>query len=79
MATVRKFDWDGSFYDRDDANGNVASLVAKGQNALTSNATFLALGSPTNAQTLAQVQSLTRQMNALIRLTLGQFDTTNGT
>lgn len=45
-------------------------LHTKARNALTTNATFLALAAPTNAQTLAQVRALTRQMTALVRLLL---------
>ena len=58
---------------------NAKSLAAKIDTALTNNATFLALASPTNAQTLAQVRALTRQMNALARLVAGKLDTTDGT
>lgn len=47
--------------------------------ALTANRTFLGLASPSNAQTLAQVRALTRQVNALARLVAGLLDTTNGT
>ena len=47
--------------------------------ALAANATFLALAVPTNAQTLAQVQTLTKECSALIRLLLQQFDSVAGT
>ena len=50
------------------AVGEHAQLLALAKAALNTNATFLALASPTNAQVLAQVRSLTRQINALIRL-----------
>lgn len=58
---------------------NRQDIAAKAQAALDANATYLALGSPTAAQTTAQVKLLTRECNALIRLCLQQFDTTTGT
>jgi SRSO17 transposase len=58
---------------------NQQALAGKAQAALTTNATFLGLASPSTAQNTAQVQALTRQVNALVRLVLDQFDTTAGT
>lgn len=49
---------------------NESSLHQKAAAALSANATFLALSSPTNAQNAAQVKALTRQCNALIRLAI---------
>lgn len=49
---------------------NERQLVQRAQTALSDNATFLALGTPTAAQNAAQMKRLTRQMNALIRITL---------
>jgi len=45
-------------------------LHARARQALADNAAFLAIGSPSQAQTLAQVRRLTRQHNAIIRLLL---------
>ena len=60
---------------------NVSTLEGKARTAVGVNNTFLAIGTPTNAQTLAQVKSLTRQMSALIRLSLrgDLLDNTDGT
>jgi hypothetical protein len=58
---------------------NEEDLRSRAASALAANATFLALASPTNAQTVAQVQRLTRECSALIRLVLGRFEDTAGT
>lgn len=58
---------------------NTAALMVKAAAAQVSNATFLALASPTNAQTLAQVKALTRQSNALIKLASADLSNTTGT
>lgn len=54
-------------------SANLASIITKAQNAIAVNKTFLALGSPTNAQTLAQVQALTKMVQALILLNLHEI------
>jgi hypothetical protein len=43
-------------------------LHTKARQAYTNNRTYLAIATPTNAQVVAQVRALTRQMNALMRL-----------
>lgn len=61
-------------------NGVAVSFAADGNNkqardglrtqatqAVADNATYLAIGSPTNAQNLAQIRSLTQQNNRIIR------------
>lgn len=62
-----------------DLPANMPAILDRAGQALANNQAFLGLANPSNAQTVAQVQALTRQVNALIRLTLGQFDSTNGT
>lgn len=58
---------------------NADALRTKARAAITANDAFLALASPTNAQTLAQVRALTRETTALIRLAVKALDTTSGT
>ncbi len=61
------------------AETNRRALLSKAQNALTANATYLAISAPTSAQNTAQVKALTREVNALIRLAVRALDTTSGT
>lgn len=58
---------------------NLATLQQRATQALTTNATFQAIASPTNAQIAAQVQALTKECNGIIRLLLGALDATTGT
>ena len=58
---------------------NATSLRDKARTALTGNNTFLGIASPTNAQVSAQVKALTRQVNALIKLEVGDLSDTTGT
>ena len=53
--------------------GNRGTIVQQAQGALASNAAYIALASPTNAQVAAQVKALTRQNNKIIRLLLSQI------
>lgn len=46
----------------------LSSLQDKAAAALTANSTYLAIVSPTNAQVVAQVAALTRQVDAVIRM-----------
>jgi len=63
------FDWSDAAHEDWLANRNPdrKALAGAAQQALADNATFLALGSATNAQIAAQVRALTRQNNQLIR------------
>lgn len=53
---------------------NAETIVERAGTALANNAEYLALGTPTNAQAAAQIEALTRQVNALIRLVLNRFE-----
>jgi hypothetical protein len=71
---------DPAWVDPSDTDAvNERTLRDRATQALQANADFLALASPTNAQTLAQVKTLTRECSALIRLLLRKLDTTAGT
>lgn len=52
-------------------------LEARIDTALAANSTYLALATPTAAQTTAQTKALTRQVQALLRLRLGRLDGTD--
>lgn len=65
--------------DVSDEQANADVLLARASAALANNAVFLALAAPTNSQIGGQVRVLTREVNALIRLLLGQTDTVDGT
>ena len=78
MAVVRVTYLHTVGVDADNADPNVANAVTlfqRANTALTTNATFLAIGSPTQAQTVTQVQALTRQIDGIIRLMLNQLAT----
>lgn len=61
------------------AMANLPTLQSRAQAALTANATYLAIASPTVAQNTAQTQRLTKECSAVIRLLLGLLDDTTGT
>lgn len=58
---------------------NAQTIAQRVEAALATNATFLALASPTNAQVLAQVQTLTKECSGLIRFLAANFDSVAGT
>lgn len=55
-------------------DANAAVLRQRGLAALVSNATYLAIASPTAAQVATQSKALTRQVDGVIRLLLGVLD-----
>ena len=59
------------------STANKKTLEERAIKALESNKTFLALTSPTNAQSLAQIKLLTRQNNGIIRLLLNKLESTD--
>lgn len=63
----------------DTATANSVTVRTRAELGLATNSTFLAVASPSNAQTVAQVKALTRQVSGLIRLTLGKLDDITGT
>lgn len=58
---------------------NAAQLRQRAAQAFATNSAYLGLANPTAAQTTAHLQRMTRQVNALGRLLLGQSDTTSDT
>lgn len=58
-----------------ESNGEQIRTAAT--DALAANRLFLALTTPTNAQTVAHVRALTRQMNAVIRLAVNDLTGTD--
>ena len=58
---------------------NQSDLQSKLTAALATNLTYLGLASPTTAQNTAQLQRLTRETTALIRLALNTLDDVSGT
>lgn len=87
MPRYEQYDRDGKLVSAIDIPDppiviNKRTVEDRARAALTANAAFRALQSPTNAQVLAQVRRLTAQCSALIRLALNELDTiddTNGT
>lgn len=55
------------------ANPVEDSIRKQAAAALSVNATFLGIAAPSQAQSLAQIRALTRQVNALIRMELDDY------
>jgi hypothetical protein len=62
---------------RNAADTNGATLRQQAAAALTANRAYVALASPSAAQTTAQVKALSQQNNKIMRLVLGQLDGTD--
>lgn len=58
-------------------NGAEEQLLNQAFNAMQTNRAFVNLAAPTQAQAVAQVKALSRQVNALIRRELGELDGTD--
>jgi hypothetical protein len=77
MALVKATYINAVTVDADGTDPNVTNLntlMGRAQTALTNNQAFLAIASPTTAQVATQAKALTRQVDAIIRLLLQQFD-----
>ncbi len=68
QATIDAFDWSQVAHNAwlEDQNPERKAVRQQAAAAIADNNTFLAIASPINAQTLAQVKRLTQQMNKLI-------------
>lgn len=61
----------------DPSLGNRDAIEQAARQALATNRTYVALASPSAAQTAAEVKALARQNNGVIRLLLGLLDGTD--
>jgi hypothetical protein len=60
-------------------DANRAELLARARRAVAANNAFLLLDPPTQAQSVAQLQRLTRECTALIKLAVGDVADLTGT
>jgi hypothetical protein len=74
--TAAETTWLAGIDTRNTQATNQATLQQQGITALTNNQNYLGIASPTNAQVVAQVQALTKQMDGVIRLLLNQLNAT---
>jgi hypothetical protein len=56
----------------DAATATQTTIETQARAAFTANRAYLAIGAPTNAQNLAQIRAITRQMQAMIRLVVAR-------
>ena len=81
---VTTFDGQGNVVGTEEIPDDPADVAARTiedrlRQALTANAAYLALATPTAAQQRAQLERLTRECTALIRRELSELDDTAGT
>lgn len=67
--------WDAVPKGTEEVNGG--TLRQRAVDAMEDNRTFINTASPSNAQAVAQVKDLSRQMNGVIRLVLHKLDGTD--
>lgn len=69
QSAIDSFDWSQAAHDAwlEDQKPERKAIRQAAAQAIADNDAFLALGSPTNAQTLAQVRRLTQQNTRIIR------------
>jgi hypothetical protein len=65
---------ENAVYARAAGTGNKETILARALTALENNLAYIALDPPTNAQAIAQIEALTRQVNGIIRLVLNKLE-----
>lgn len=67
-------DWVAAHIPQDSAQKRRDTIESRIRDAIAQNSTYLAIGTPTNAQNAAQLKALTRQVQGLLRLRGGVLD-----
>lgn len=73
-AGVQAPEWVAGHIPQDSAQTRRDLIESRIRDSITQNSTYLAIGTPTNAQNAAQLKALTRQVQGLLRLRAGAFD-----
>lgn len=79
LSDVSRDEWAAQVKIEETRETNRQMLLARTRAAIQSNLDYLALDPPTTAQRAAQVDALTRQMVAVLRLVGEVLDDTAGT
>ncbi len=79
IRQIPGFDAQGNPLVRVVDDANMLATLTKARNAIATNKTYIALASPSVAQTNAEVKALAQQVNALILFLGGDFSDVSGT